>query len=68
VVSFGKRMAICRFIDGESCAEIGQRYGRTEQSVSGWIRAALRQMKAYLEEPTHTNDPRKIHQQKNHQL
>jgi RNA polymerase sigma-70 factor, ECF subfamily len=59
---------VARFIDGESCAEIGQRYGRTEQSVSGWIRAALRQMKAYLEEPAQTDDPRKIHQQKNHQL
>ena len=40
---------VARFIDGESCAEIGQRYERTEQAVSGWIRTALRQMKTYLE-------------------
>jgi RNA polymerase sigma factor (sigma-70 family) len=59
---------VARFIDGESCAEIGLRYGRTEQAVSGWIRAALRQMKAYLEGPAQTDDPRKIRQEKNHQL
>jgi len=42
---------IARFINGESCAEIGVRHGRTEQTISGWIRQALRQMKTYLEEP-----------------
>ena len=42
---------VARFIDGESCAEIGRRYGRTEQSISGWIRAALCQMKVLLEGP-----------------
>ncbi len=44
-------VVIARFIDGESCAEIGLRYGRTEQTVSGWVRDALRQMKTQLEEP-----------------
>ena len=43
---------ISRFVTGESAAEIGQRYGRTEQAVTGWIRDAIRQMKIYLEEPT----------------
>jgi RNA polymerase sigma-70 factor (ECF subfamily) len=40
-----------RFIDGKSCAEIGLRHGRTEQTVSGWVREAVRQMKIILEEP-----------------
>jgi RNA polymerase sigma-70 factor (ECF subfamily) len=39
---------ISRFITGESAAEIGQRYGRTEQSITGWIREATQQMKTYL--------------------
>jgi RNA polymerase sigma-70 factor (ECF subfamily) len=42
---------VARFITGESCAEIGLRYGRTEQSVSGWVREAIREMKLQLEEP-----------------
>ena len=42
---------IARFIAGESCAEIGKRYGRTEQTISGWIREAIEQMKTLLEDP-----------------
>lgn len=41
---------ISRFITGESAAEIGHRYGRTEQAITGWIREAIRQMKIYLGE------------------
>jgi DNA-directed RNA polymerase specialized sigma24 family protein len=41
---------VARFLTGESCAEIGERHGRTEQTVSGWVREALRQMKLQLEE------------------
>ena len=51
-----REVLVARFIDGESCAEIGRRYGRTEQTVSGWIRAGLRQMKAHLEEPDAIHD------------
>lgn len=51
-----REVLVARFIDGESCAEIGRRYGRTEQTVSGWIRAALRHMKTYLEEPDTGHD------------
>lgn len=40
---------VARFIAGESCAEIGRRYDRTEQSVSGWVRQAIREMKTHLE-------------------
>ena len=42
---------VARFILGESCAEIGQRYQRTEQTVSGWVREGIRQMRGYLQEP-----------------
>ena len=45
-----REVLVARYINGESCAEIGIRHGRTEQTISGWIRMALRQMKAYLEE------------------
>ena len=41
---------VSRFIAQETCAEIGRRYGRTEQSVSGWIRQAIHEMKGLLEE------------------
>jgi RNA polymerase sigma factor (sigma-70 family) len=41
---------VARFITGESCAEIGRRYGRTEQAVSGWVREAIREMKFHLED------------------
>jgi len=41
---------VSRFVTGESAAEIGQRYSRTEQTVTGWIREAVREMKAYLTE------------------
>ena len=46
-----REVVIARFIIGESCAEIGLRHGRTEQTISGWVRQALRQMKSHLEEP-----------------
>lgn len=39
---------IARFITGESAAEIGERYDRTEQAVTGWIREAIRQMRIFL--------------------
>jgi RNA polymerase sigma factor (sigma-70 family) len=47
-----------RFIIGESCAEIGFRRGRTEQTVSRWVRQALIQMKNYLEDVDGANDTR----------
>ena len=45
-------VVVARFISGESCAEIGRRYSRTEQTVSGWVREAVREMKLHLEERT----------------
>jgi RNA polymerase sigma factor (sigma-70 family) len=41
---------ISRFVLGESAAEIGRRYDRTEQSITGWIREAVREMKIHLGE------------------
>lgn len=32
---------VSKYIAGESCAEIGARYGRTEQTITGWIRKAV---------------------------
>ena len=46
-------VVVSRFLAGESCAEIGKRYRRTEQTVSGWVRQALREMKDYFVEPAH---------------
>jgi RNA polymerase sigma-70 factor (ECF subfamily) len=46
-----REVLIARFISGESCAEIGTRYERTEQTISGWVREAIRQMKLYFEQP-----------------
>ena len=39
---------IARFLLGESCAEIGRRYGRTEQTISGWVRQGVAEMKTYF--------------------
>jgi len=41
---------VSRIIAGESAAEIGHRYERTEQTITGWIREAVREMKVYLGE------------------
>ena len=41
---------VSRFLAGESAAEIGRRYERTEQTISGWIREAIREMRIHLGE------------------
>ena len=41
---------VSRYVVGESAAEIGRRYDRTEQTISNWIREAAREMKVYLGE------------------
>jgi len=46
-----------RFLGGESCAEIGRRYGRTEQTASAWVRQAVREMKLYLGESPRVQPP-----------
>jgi RNA polymerase sigma-70 factor (ECF subfamily) len=42
---------VSRLLAGESCAEIGRRYKRTEQTISAWVRAAIREIKQHLREP-----------------
>src|SRR5260221_7970497 len=44
-----REVLVALFITGESCAEIVNGNGRTEQSISGWVRQALREMKLHLE-------------------
>jgi RNA polymerase sigma-70 factor, ECF subfamily len=41
---------VSRLLAGESCAEIGRRYNRTEQTISAWVRQAVREMKRHLEQ------------------
>jgi RNA polymerase sigma-70 factor (ECF subfamily) len=43
---------LARFVIGESCAEIARRYSRTEQTVSGWVREAIRRVNEFLYQPT----------------
>jgi RNA polymerase sigma-70 factor (ECF subfamily) len=50
---------VSRFVGGESAAEIGQRYGRTEQAITGWIREAIRQMKINLGDLDYTRHSEK---------
>lgn len=39
---------VARFLNDESAADIGRRYGRTEQTVTAWVRQGVRQMKSAL--------------------
>jgi RNA polymerase sigma factor (sigma-70 family) len=47
---------VSRYVTGESCAEIGRRYGRTEQTVNGWVREAIQVMRRHLEDPPPGNE------------
>jgi RNA polymerase sigma-70 factor (ECF subfamily) len=42
-------VVVARFLDGESAAEIGRRYGRTEQTITGWLRQATRELRRALD-------------------
>lgn len=43
-----REMLVARFLAGESCAEIGRRHHRTEQTISGWVRQAVRELRQTL--------------------
>jgi RNA polymerase sigma-70 factor (ECF subfamily) len=45
-----REVLIARYVDGESAAEIGRRFGRTEQTVTGWLRQAVAEMRQHLDE------------------
>jgi RNA polymerase sigma factor (sigma-70 family) len=53
-----RSVLVARFLVGESCAEIGRRHGRTEQTISGWIRQGALEMKLYLQESRCTTPAR----------
>lgn len=46
-----REVVVARFVAGESCASIGARHGRTEQTVSGWLRAAIAELQERLIDP-----------------
>jgi RNA polymerase sigma factor (sigma-70 family) len=50
-----------RFLDGESAAEIGARYGRTEQTITAWLRTAIADIRQYFDEPQTTSIQETIH-------
>ncbi len=41
-----REVLVARYVDGESAAEIGARFGRTEQTITSWLRQALRDLRA----------------------
>jgi RNA polymerase sigma-70 factor, ECF subfamily len=41
---------VSKYIAGESCAEIGARYGRTEQTITGWIRKAIHELRRVIDD------------------
>jgi RNA polymerase sigma-70 factor (ECF subfamily) len=46
-----REVLIARYVDGESAAEIGARHGRTEQTITAWLRQAAREIRQYLDAP-----------------
>ena len=47
-----REVLVSRYLDGESAAEIGTRFGRTEQTITSWIRDAIREIRQQLATPT----------------
>jgi len=43
-----REVLVARYLHGESAADIARRHGRTEQSISGWVRQAIGEMKLHL--------------------
>jgi RNA polymerase sigma factor (sigma-70 family) len=44
---------MARHLHGEPAAEIAKRHGRTEQSISAWVRQAIGEMQRYLGSSRH---------------
>jgi RNA polymerase sigma-70 factor (ECF subfamily) len=53
-----REVLVARFITGESCAEIGRRHGRTQQTVNSWVRRAIKQLKHSFKESEYVNPRR----------
>jgi len=45
-----REVLVSRFLDGESSADIGRRLGRTEQTITAWVRQAIRELQHHLVE------------------
>jgi RNA polymerase sigma-70 factor (ECF subfamily) len=43
-----REVVIARYVNGESAAEIGQRLGRTQQTITRWLREAITELREYL--------------------
>jgi RNA polymerase sigma factor (sigma-70 family) len=43
-----REMLVSRYLHGESAADIARRHGRTEQSITSWLRQAISEMKVHL--------------------
>jgi len=54
---------ISRYIDGESAAEIGRRYPRSEQTITSWIRQASQEMRFALGEGARSVAPSDVPRQ-----
>lgn len=50
MAALSRDVLVARFLDGDSCADIARRYGKTEQTANGWVRRALSEMKLCLED------------------
>jgi DNA-directed RNA polymerase specialized sigma24 family protein len=42
-----REVLVAHFLSGESCADIGRRHRRTEQTISSWVRQALQEMRQH---------------------
>ena len=40
-----RTVVLARYVVGESASEIGERFGRTEQTITAWLREAMTQLK-----------------------
>jgi RNA polymerase sigma factor (sigma-70 family) len=47
-----REVLVARYVDGESAAEIAERFGRTQQTITAWLRQAAREMREYLDHST----------------
>jgi RNA polymerase sigma-70 factor (ECF subfamily) len=49
-----REVIVARFLGGESAAEIGRRHVRTEQTITGWLRQGIEELKSHLLERRET--------------
>jgi RNA polymerase sigma factor (sigma-70 family) len=47
-----REVLVARYLDGQSAAELARRFGRTQQTITAWLRKAAREMKEYFDHST----------------